>query len=372
MRKPKSLQDLAVAQVIKNGLFSITVPRDTTPEYQERVAHTIEPLVLEEQRKLLQAVVDGDQLGVKKILDQNPELLELAAPDDLVIESQLTWQRFKAEHPLVMALKRDQVKMVEVMTPYFEKLDGGDKEALRQWRIADQQKQAAKTRSENFDFESLIDVITKETFLNGKDISTKNAYGTTTITTFSQETEDALEAFRKAVLPDEAVLCDYYDINELLKAALKAYATHFDKFKSNNAREQRTIFCVKVIGFIQSLFSREDAEVWCEGLCNVVEENKKIRERAKKLKQPGGDSFYRSSRSSHGGLGFEYFIGRSGMPIVRWTPWLWQGRLGVTDRWFVRPVEELCKAKAAELGQLKKQLCQPSGPVSALMNCLIV
>ena len=283
-------------------------------------------------KSLLKAIIDDDKKTVELILDKypklllcNPSILTDAATRGEYIESQLTWQRLIPKHPLVMALERNQVTMVTVMKPYFEKLVSGTKEALRQWDIANQQRQAAKQRSENFDFESLIGVIAQENFPYGTAISTKGSDGTIRITKFSKKTEDALAAFRKTVLPDKTVPCDYYDINELLKVAFEAYNKRFDTFTSDNKLEQRTIFFVKVIGFIQSLLSREVAEAWCEGLWNVVRDNQGIGAKAKALKLYHGEDFYRSSCSSQVGLGFEYWA--AGVGAARWLMASWDTRV---------------------------------------------
>lgn len=90
-------------------------------------------------RTLLQAVIDDKRDKVKKILDHRSNLLleDLNKMEVDVIESQYTWQTFKAERPLIMALKRNQVKMVEIILPYFEKLEDGTQKAVKQWESAE-------------------------------------------------------------------------------------------------------------------------------------------------------------------------------------------------------------------------------------------
>jgi len=295
------LAALAAAQL--ENLFHIEVSANRTPEYQDKVARTVESVI---KFKLLQAIIDDDRETVKKILDKTPELLEVEPDKALVIESQKTWQRFRAEKPFVMALKRNQLEMVKVLLPYFEKLENGAQVALAQWASAENDLMQQKERTARHSFKSLIDVIAKEFCPNG--IKGK----------LSEATEKALEEFRKTVLPDEAVaLSDYYDIEQLLIAVYQAYDDAFNTFQNH---KQRNIFSVKVIGFIQSLLTPEDDKVHCEGPPDMVEHNKKIREYVASSKLPDDEeasyayyrvnhSSYRVNRSAHLGLGFEYVYG---------------------------------------------------------------
>ncbi len=133
------------------------------------------------------------------------------------------------------------------------------------------------------------------------------------INTGGQDMEDALQTFREAVLPpNPVVLNNYYNIEALLLAAYQAYA---DKFNDFADWPQRIIFCVKVIGFLQSLVTPEVAKVFCERLYYVVERGQAISERARSLKlklwaaRDGTTNFYRSNNRSSSGLGFEYLSG---------------------------------------------------------------
>ena len=106
------------------------------------------------------------------------------------------------------------------MLPYFEKLTDGSKQANELWALADQIRVAQKKNTESYDFSQLVDVISKETFPNGIDITDK----------LSDATEAALEQFRKTVLPDNTIaLRDYFDIEQLLIAAYQMYETARDK-----------------------------------------------------------------------------------------------------------------------------------------------
>jgi hypothetical protein len=164
------------------------------------------------------------------------------------------------------------------------------------------------------------------------------------ITVFTQETftenkccaatDDALSQFRDMLLPEHAVNLDnYFDIELLLYAAYKLYDDRFDDFQN---WKQRDAFCIGVIGFIQSLVTPETAKIFCEGLYYVVEENRKISDRATALKLLGGEFFYRSPLDSRVGLGFDFICGFGGA---------WRGAARVAGG---GRLEKLCRAKATK------------------------
>jgi len=235
--------------------------------------------------KLLQAVIDDDRATVKRILDKNPALLLVNPADHGVqqIESQKTWQIFKTKKVLTMARKRNQLEMIKVLMPYFAKLPDSAAELAKQW-------EAGEVKPANYD-EILLPILNQIVNDPPED---KNP---------SEATEAALTAFRTLLLPDTAIdLDNYFDMEQFLLAAYTIYDTRFDTFQN---WEQRALFCIRVIGFLQSLQSVEVAKVFCEGLYYVVNENRKISARAESLKfYDGCTSFYRAARDSIMGLGY--------------------------------------------------------------------
>ena len=149
--------------------------------------------------------------------------------------------------------------------------------------------------------ESLIDVFANETFPNGTAIDSP----------LREQTEEALNWFRKITLPNKAVKLDddALDPELFLYAFYKLYANHFNRFQN---WDQRDHFCIKVGGWIQSLLTPETAKIFCEGLYYVVEENRAISQRAEDLKLAAGESFYRSSLDSLSALGGKYLCGAWG------------------------------------------------------------
>jgi hypothetical protein len=145
----------------------------------------------------------------------------------------------------------------------------------------------------------LINVFSQETFPNS---AAKWGYGQ-----LSEETEGALKDFFNRLLPEGPTRLDeHLDPELLLYAAYSGYENHFRRFKN---WDQRDAFCIRVIGLVQSVLSPESAEIFCEGLKNVIENRIKISVNAVALKLSGGESYYRSSRESVSGLGFRYLIG---------------------------------------------------------------
>src|SRR3990167_4887016 len=251
-------------------------------------------------KKLLQAVLDDDRKTVKRILDARPDLLLLEPKEQNVkeIQSQTTWHCFRAEKALTMATKTNMLEMVKLLIPYFEELEkrghikDGKAEVLKQSKvrvISEEEKAQYKNK-----MQQLADVIMKE---NGKKGN------------LSKETEEALDEFRKSLLPACAiVLDDYVDVEQLLIAAYRAFDRNFMTF----TRGQSEIFSIHVIGFIQSLLRPDDGKAFCQGLNEVVE-HRAIGERAESLKllddKENNTPFYRSGPSSLSGLGFDYVCG---------------------------------------------------------------
>ncbi len=273
------------------------------------------------QKAFFQAVIDDDRETVKHILDSQsekllPELLLLEPQHNMIIESQRTWQKFYAENALTMAVKRKQIKMIDLLLSYYDKLiqtkvvEDAKAASLSAWKDYEMQKNAQGKDEivipDEYAFyaKSLIDTFTKETFPHGK-LSKKNKK-------LSEETELALSTLLNILLPKKPVeLDDYLDIELLLLAVYKTFWDNFDAFKNDN---QRDAFCIRVRGLIESVLHPETSEIYCEGLYNVVtameqgkEKEIKISALAKEHKLKGGQSFYRASRDSHVGLGYDYF-----------------------------------------------------------------
>lgn len=263
-------------------------------------------------KAFLQAVIDDDREKVLLMLDKHPELLLQLPNEKLIIKSRHTWQQFYAEDALIMAVKRKQIEMIKIILPYYDKLPQTDEvkiakaKAMSAWtnydiRINVRGKYSILVPPEYDNFmQSLVDAFLQESFPNGTALNSK----------LSDLTEDALRNFRNRMLPLSPVkLDDYFDPELMLYVAYRAYEYNRDLFKTCIQRDH---FCVKVIGFIQSVLSPETAKIFCEALQGVVDKNKPISDCAKSLKLTYSKlSFYRSSQFSTTGLGFDYLCGTS-------------------------------------------------------------
>jgi hypothetical protein len=282
-------------------------------------------------KELLQAVIDDKVEIVKRLLNNNPELLFAALDKDLVIESPHTWQRFnmKNKNALTVAAKRKQLGMIELLLSYCDKLEQTEAmqiekaEALSAWtsyqiRINAKNEEEIVIPPEYKDYmQSLVNAFLAEIFPHGTGTPDDPDY-----THLSDETEAHLSFLFNLLLPKNAVPLDdeYVDVELLL---LTAYKVHEDNFGAFSNWEQRDAFCVRVVGLIMTALAPEMGKIFCEGLYDMmIDKNRKISERAQSLMlkddypfyRPsrmlaGGYPFYRSSRDSRSGVGFEYLCG---------------------------------------------------------------
>jgi len=315
----------------------------------------------------LQAVIDDDTETVKKCLDAEPDLISGQPDKNLVIESKLTWQKFYAEAALTMAVKRKQIKMIELLLPYYDKLEQTEDvlksraEALSAWVFYETKKNAQNEDEivipEEYAVyaQSLIDVFKEENFPHG--IPGKKA-GVPMNVALSEKTDSALESFLNILLPKKAVkLDDYIDPELFLLALYNAFRDNIDVYVFQN-REQNNAFCVRIIGLAQNILPPEIAKIFCEGLYDVVEENRKISGRADSLKLLDGKAFYRGGRDIRSGLGFEYFCDARWLACVSDVGGAGRGPYGNAWKIYI-------KQKQQVFGNITQQLLQQPNSHSA-------
>lgn len=294
-----TLENMAFDALVKQGIFNIEAHTTINPQnvlsiIEQKIHYYLMP-------KFLQAVIDDNQKKVADLLDKNPELLLVKAKKGIKIQSSYTWVIFDCENEnaLSTAAKLKQIKMIELLLPYYDQLEqieegiNAKREALSAWITYDIQGDKIVSPPLYTDYAtSLIDALKEEPFLN----KTKGK--------FSEKTEDALNLFFKILLPKEAIkLTDYID-PELLLLAL--YQTYHKQFTALQSWQQKDVFCIRMIGLAQSVLTPETAKIFCEGLFYVVEEDRKIGARAESLKLLNGESFYRPTRDSNSGHGYDY------------------------------------------------------------------
>jgi hypothetical protein len=235
--------------------------------------------------KLLQDIVDGNLKDVDKILTSMPHLLhpqEKYLTDfmkNLVITSTLNSLKIKAEVPLKLALKLNQLKTMEVILPHFKKLPDGQTICSKQWEsceIGKIEKLKIKTIYEQ-EFIKLIHVIKNETFTHGSEDDEL-------INRISSHTKKTLEGFKNKLLPNKPIeLDDHYDFELFLSISHDLYDQNFDEL--NNDR--RDLLCL-FISILQKCQSWEIAQQFCHGL----DKNTKISNTAQSLQIKVNDGKY--------------------------------------------------------------------------------
>lgn len=266
-------------------------------------------------KEFFRAVIDDDRTTVIRILKNKPELLLMDAPSNLIIESQLTWERFTGK-PAVIAAKRKQIRMLEVMLPYYAKIKDvnaakkAEEEMLSAWPIYEINQDKIKDKIKDADAiippsrcvdyaKSIIDIIQNEDFSNGG---------------LSEETREAISLLFKFLYQVQKNIDkekDYVDPEMFLYTI---YYVYFKQAKFKYLAQKDTFF-IRVIGLIQSILSPEMAKLLCEGVDTSFPtpselsklENKKIGNNAMMHKFRNGESFYRSSRDATSGSGVSTF-----------------------------------------------------------------
>lgn len=308
-------------------------------------------------KQLLQAMIDDDRPKVISILHAKPELLILEPADVGIkkIESKKTWQQFRTEKVFIMAQKLKRLEMMKILLPFFKNMSPIKK--------TNDIKEDTKQSTEILQIKNMNDLLLKLITTITSDNSIKiNKSDHALPLDMNKDTELALETFRKRLLPDEAVaIDDYFDIEQFLIAAYKAYENHLSSCEHPtiyfNNWPQRDVYAIFVIGFLQSLVSPEYGKIICEGLFNVAAENKKISDRSSTLTLINNRSFYRASRNANSGLGFNFLCSLyNGIPIKEAWP-LPTPVPGVRE--FLPPVlllEKLSQIKTAEFRKLMQQM----------------
>jgi hypothetical protein len=294
-------------------------------------------------KDLFQAIIDDKRETVARLLKDNLELALKAYPKEgEFIESQYTWQHFNLRglSPLKVACQRKQIEMVKILLPladqYIESLKKQEEKAKQEQAstpAASAEKeealrhlQALREKAEKEREEALKAWKPYETQLNAngkKEIVIPQEYQdiiTPLIDAFSREnfphgpltrdrlsdaTEKCLADFRAKLLTKNPISLD---LELLLLAVYEIYYTprFFDQLQT---WDQKDRFCINVIGFIQGILPPETARAFCEGCYHVSMRGQPIQAKAASLHFKDDTPFYRSSRETASGLGFEHLAG---------------------------------------------------------------
>lgn len=353
------LENLAFdALVEKYGLFSMDIPTNLSPIQEQNVVSILETNLIKKLMPIfLQAVIDDDMVTCQKILEETPLLLLNMPEKDFVIESKLTWQKFIPEPALVMAAKRNQINMFELLLSYTDKLEQTDTvmkakyEAFSAWISYETTK-----NKQGFNDEIYDKIVIPEKYINYvKSLMTvfKNEdFPNKTLTQLSQKTESVLMSLLDTLIPENAqMLGDYLDHELLLIAACKMF-DKYSYFKSGNQEmfqngKQEDAFCIRVIGLIVSVLQPETAKILCEGLTYLGRE---ISERAATFRLLKGEPFYRESRESRTGQGFKYLCAPIGCAAGPGNDGAGHFDLHSV---IVQRMQRLCLTKAKKFNQIK-------------------
>jgi hypothetical protein len=300
-----------------------TFHRQTAPARQAKFKKPMQ--------KFLHAVINDDRTAVKNLLDRYPKLVLAIPPSDLAIESQFTWQKFYAEDALTMAVKLKQIKMTQLLLSYYDKLPQTKDVIITKEQALSACKLYEMQRNENGEDEivipedyarlakSLVDVFREEKFPNGVPGLNKIPRNIE----LSAPTELALTHLIDRLVPKAVVKLDQHIDVELLQLAIyKAYVKNSIFF--NYHLNRLDALCIRVMGLIKTALIPETGEIECEGLYEFVTamergEEIEISPLAAAHKFKGGEEFYRSSRDSREGQGFEFVCNFVGMATGRAT-----------------------------------------------------
>lgn len=280
-------------------------------------------------KRLLEAMLGDDEKTVIQIIQTKRELLSLE-PSQLgitEIECKKTWIRYRTEKVFMMALKLKRLDMIKIMYPHMDKLSEIEKaECEKQIEKLSQKNEILQQKYIEEHFVALIKIFSEDNSIAVKYIKNNaTKLWEALIINAEEKTTSAIYAFRTLLLPTAAVTIDNYivDIEQFLIAAMKAFESHCDKsanpklyFRNDN---QKKAYAIWVIGFIQSLLGPDLGKIYCQGIY-VASKFQSLSKKAASFKleeeKDGGRSFYRSSRESHSGLGFNFLCNDTGALVL--------------------------------------------------------
>lgn len=321
-KKPfPTLQDIVVGKFVKtsHSLFSPEII-NMRNAYSSRHLTEMGPIDQIFHQKVtkpfLQAVIDDDRQMVAKMLDANPQLLIIDLPNEFVIESKYTGQKFFAKSALMMACKRKQTEMVKLLLPYYDKLNQSDEvikaktEALSAWQVGEMSKNQAG--EDVIDLPSVYQDYAEELIEQFRAEQLP-------LVQLSDHTELYLTELYAELLPDAVIdLDNYLDIELLLVAICKAYYKHYRtlivEVEKAITEDRAEHFCNRVIGILQRVLPPETAKILCQGLRKVIEADEAIGINAESLLLADGSSYYLDPDDNRRGFGFTNFCNHEGQP----------------------------------------------------------
>ncbi|MDF1678379.1 MAG: hypothetical protein P1U32_06780 [Legionellaceae bacterium] len=285
----------------------------------------------EASHQLLTHVIQGEEEEALAMLAANPGLLLWASK-----ATDYSGRPYNNYTPFQAAVLCHDVTLWKKMEPYFDKLPKGQEEKARQFNAIFPE---SIPHQSPYDFSVLVETITQSSEAD-IDAALRKIQNDTEICR-------ALNQFRSAftALSMEETFFNPSHIIEVFKV--------YDKQFDNWSRIQRDLFGRQVIGYIERFLPACFAQVFVQGLCDIVEHKIPL-VRSLKFRYDHGFFFPLADTS---GLGFDFGVSRALHPehghvlddggcFFQWCG----GHVGQLA------LEKLCRANTAELLKLEQSV----------------
>ncbi len=348
-----NLHDGALQALMNSGLFSPAELASMSRVRKPWCTHAKTPLEKEAINRLISHVVKGEQEKAATMIAANPKLLLMKG------EAVDYSGRIIQATPFQATLGAEDSLMWEMMIPYFKRLEQDQRNPL-------EGKTAREVMLEQFNEQFPDGLIGAEQVQ--KEYAEIKAYYDTLVTNIADEEgaeakEKILDEFRVNINTAGTTVRSGKHFN--MQHLLAAYHTYNDKFNELGTWDNRDLFWVKVIGFVQRQIPAHYAQAHCNGLRQVAACADNFR---RTLKLGSGVFFPLSG----GGLGFDFAVysyydagargQRSGVRGMR----LWPARrAGVGGAW----AGKYYRAKTDSLARFRSKLERES---EAQFHCLIL
>lgn len=256
---------------------------------------------------VLDAALNGDEAIVKMMLEKNAGYLLYRCT-----ASDFSGRQYDNLTPFQAALITGDEKMVDMMKPYFDRLQNG--QAKMQKQVTEifpngiEANEAAQKRKSETDFAPMLE----EVIAAIKNASPEDIQSVRTYDCNNSRLYLVLNKFRAAfdsLSRSEKIFNPHH--------LLKAFEAYVDKFDKNNSdwRNQLPLFWCQVIGFAQRFLPANYAQVFAYDLYDIVE-NKHPCPRSLNFRN-GSSSFYplRLSSDPRAKLGFSHAV-QKGSPYM--------------------------------------------------------
>ena len=218
-------------------------------------------------QKLSQHIVYGEMDEAEKMIKANPQLLLMQGSvidySGRAIEGTPFQMALGAED---VAFQDDEIGMVEMIQQNLSMLDDGEKIIARQYRaqFPDDFEENEKIRQTN-DLEALNKVFTAI-----KESKAEEAKQ------LAEDCRNALEEFREYLKPKNVIKNGKHFNAEMLLRAFELYDYNYYGFGSYDSPKNNMLLR-QVVGYVQRFLPACYAQVFCQGLKNIVLNNEKFR-----------------------------------------------------------------------------------------------